>query len=468
MKYAYFNFRKWNNEQVLLTNDLGRWVFVSLSTLQAILLKTLDESDSSYNELLEKGFIYEGDADIYIEKHKDSLRDIKSYLLDATSLHIFVLTNECNARCVYCQAQSEASHRKGLMDADTAQKAVALAFQSPEPFLSIEFQGGEPLLNFSTIQVIVAEAEKKALETHKKVEFSLVSNLTLLNDEMITFLQEHKVNVSTSIDGPIALHNTNRPLCQGGGTYEGTIRGLKRLQEANVCIGAIETTTRYSFKYWKELIDEYRNLGLHNIFLRPLTPLGFANADWEKIGYTADEFVQFYKKALNYIIDVNRSGYYLSEGHAATFLQKILNGQGQNYMELRSPCGAAVGQMAYYYDGNVYTCDEGRMLAEMGDCAFQIGTVDDTYDSLMNGNVCKACCVASTLESTPTCSDCVYQPYCGTCPVLNYALDGDVFSKIPNNYKCQTYRGMLDCIFELLEENNLAVLDILYSWIDKT
>ena len=101
MKYAYFNFRKWNNEQVLLTNDLGRWVFVSPSTLQAILLNTLDESDSSYNELIEKGFIYEGDADIYIEKHKDALRDIKSYLLDATSLHIFVLTNECNARCVY-------------------------------------------------------------------------------------------------------------------------------------------------------------------------------------------------------------------------------------------------------------------------------------------------------------------------------------------------------------------------------
>ena len=38
MKYAYFNFRKWNNEKVLLTNDLGRWAFVSPSTFQAILL----------------------------------------------------------------------------------------------------------------------------------------------------------------------------------------------------------------------------------------------------------------------------------------------------------------------------------------------------------------------------------------------------------------------------------------------
>ena len=164
-------------------------------------------------------------------------------------------------------------------------------------------------------------------------------------------------------------------------------------------------------------------------------------------------------------LEINRQGYFLSEGHAATFLSKILLGQGKNYMELRSPCGAAVGQMAYYYDGNVYTCDEGRMLAEMGDRAFQLGTVEDTYDSLMNSNVCKACCVASTLEAAPTCSDCVYQPYCGTCPVLNYALDGDVFSKIPNHYKCQTYKGMLDAVFGLLNQKNPEIDNILDRWV---
>ena len=465
MKYTYFNFKKWNDQQILLTNDLGRWAFVSLPTFQAMLLHRLDSTDPSYAELLEKGFLYEDDADVYLERHSRALREAKGYLMDATSLHIFVLTNECNARCIYCQAQSTASHKKGLMSAETAKKAVNLAFRSPEPFLSIEFQGGEPLLNFDTLQVIVSEAEKKAAETRKKVEFSLVSNLNLLTEEMVRFFQEHHVSVSTSIDGPMRLHNTNRPLCQGGGTYEGTIRGLKRLQAADVCVGAIETTTRYSLNQWKELVDEYRALGLHSIFLRPLTPLGFANADWNQVGYTADEFITFYQKALAYVVEINRQGYFLPEGHAATFLSKILLGQGKNYMELRSPCGAAVGQMAYYYDGNVYTCDEGRMLAEMGDRAFQLGTVEDTYDSLMNSNVCKACCVASTSEAAPTCSDCVYQPYCGTCPVLNYALDGDVFSKTPNHYKCQTYKGMLDAVFGLLNQKNPEIDNILDRWV---
>ena len=36
MKYSYFNFKKWNEQQILLTNDLGQWAFVSLPTFQAM------------------------------------------------------------------------------------------------------------------------------------------------------------------------------------------------------------------------------------------------------------------------------------------------------------------------------------------------------------------------------------------------------------------------------------------------
>ena len=47
-----------------------------------------------------------------------------------------------------------------------------------------------------------------------------------------------------------------------------------------------------------------------------------------------------------------------------------------NYMELRSPCGAGVGQLAYYADGDIFTCDEGRMLHEMGQSTFRLGNVN--------------------------------------------------------------------------------------------
>lgn len=136
-----------------------------------------------------------------------------------------------------------------------------------------------------------------------------------------------------------------------------------------------------------------------------------------------------------------------------------------NYMELRSPCGAGVGQLAYYADGNIFTCDEGRMLHEMGQSTFKLGNVyKSTYRDLINNNICKTVCSASVLESLPTCCDCVYQPYCGTCPVVNYALEGDVIEKQPRGYKCSVYSGILDYLFTKFYENDDETMKILNSW----
>ena len=63
-----------------------------------------------------------------------------------------------------------------------------------------------------------------------------------------------------------------------------------------------------------------------------------------------------------------------------------------------------------------------------------------------------------------SCSECVYQPYCGICPVINYADTGDVYEKSPNNYKCQINKGILDCIFEKLYEDRDAI-EIFKGWI---
>lgn len=134
-------------------------------------------------------------------------------------------------------------------------------------------------------------------------------------------------------------------------------------------------------------------------------------------------------------------------------------------MELRSPCGAAVGQMAYYYDGNIYTCDEGRMLAEMGKSEFKLGNVDySNYDDLVDNDVCKITCQASVLEGLPGCSECVYMPYCGVCPVVNYAMEENIYSREINNYKCNIYKGMLDTIFELIDENPSA-MEVFEGWM---
>ena len=92
-----------------------------------------------------------------------------------------------------------------MMSKETAKKAVDIAMSCPTPCISIEFQGGEPLINFEVIKYIVEYADQMAIEKNKTVEYNLVSNLTLLTDEIIDYIRQHNIGVSTSIDGDKCL-----------------------------------------------------------------------------------------------------------------------------------------------------------------------------------------------------------------------------------------------------------------------
>lgn len=91
------------------------------------------------------------------------------------------------------------------------------------------------------------------------------------------------------------------------------------VQQQELQISAIQTTTRYSFPRYKELVNQYVAYGMTQIFIRPLTPLGYAEQHWDSIGYSPEEFLDFYKNILEYIIQLNKNGTFIAEGHAKIF-----------------------------------------------------------------------------------------------------------------------------------------------------
>ena len=459
-KLNYFNFKE-NENSYLITNDLGKYMFISKDDFADMVRKKKLNLDLSKN-LIEKGFIFEENEEVFATNQAMQLRKEKEYLFVSTTLHIFVVSKNCNFSCIYCQAGNLNQNNNYKMSKETAKKAVDVALQSPNNYLTFEFQGGEPLTNFDVIKYIVEYS--KSVCGNKKIEYNLVSNLTLLTDEMIEFFVRNNVSICTSIDGNKDLQNINRPYINKD-SYCETVKQIKKLQEKNIKVNAIETTTKYSLKKYKEIVDEYINLGLESIFVRPLTKLGKADNNWKNVGYESEEFIYFYKEILDYIIQKNKQGFFLSEGHSNIFLRKILLNEPVNYMELRSPCGGAIGQLAYYYDGNIYTCDEGRMLAEMGDDSFKLGNVyENTYKDLMQSDCTKTMCISSCIECLPYCNSCAYMPYCGTCPVINLAQDNNILAQNPKEYRCKIYGGILDILFNYIE-NEPDIVDVFKTWI---
>lgn len=461
MKLNYFNFKHFG-EDVLLTNDFGCHAFVSPAEFKRLIEKKIDLNSDLGKNLLDKKFIYDETTLEYSAFHKYDMRHIKSHVNIATSLHIFVVTTACNMNCVYCQANNGKNNSALFMTKEMAEKAVDIALSSPTEQLSFEFQGGEPLLNFNIIKHIVDYTE--SVKGCKSISYNIVTNLTLLTNEIIDFFCQYNFGVSTSIDGTKFVHNQNRPFLNGDGTFDIVADAVLRLRNRGLRVGAIQTTTREALKYPRELIHTYEALGFDSIFIRPLTPLGKASLRWEEIGYSPVEFIAFYTTALEELIEINKSGKFFKEDHASILLSRI-QGRFVNYMELRSPCGAGIGQLAYYADGNIYTCDEGRMLSEMGDATFCLGNVfSSTYESIINNGVCKTVCASSILETIPTCCDCVYQPYCGTCPVVNYAKYKDIIEKEPRGYRCKIYSGMLDFLFNILRGESEETIAIFNTW----
>ena len=463
----HFNFM-WRNGEVLITNDFGDYAFLSKDEFASFVSGKVQRESELYTLLSHKGFVTDENPNIFINERIGDLRNIKGYLFSATALHIFAVTNRCNQNCVYCQAKAPGSTLDGVMDVETGKKAIEVAMQSPANNLTFEFQGGEPLLNFDLILEMIRYSRELNLKYNKKLEYTIVTNLIALTDEKLQALIDNNVSICTSLDGCEIVHNHNRKLRSGEGTYQHVKKAIQRVRSAGKEVGAIETTTRFSLRYPVEIVDEYVSTGLSGIFLRPLTPLGFAKSFWDEVGYSAEDFIEFYKKAFTHILEINKRGIYFPELHATYFLRKMLHGDADNYMELRSPCGAGIGQMSYYYNGNVYTCDEGRMMGEAGDNIFLLGNVHkDSYDDMVGKKTCRATCAASVVESLPKCCDCAYHPYCGVCPVVAYSSNGDIFPRKPFDFRCKVYKCIMDILFDLLQKDNPEVMHILHSWIEE-
>ena len=229
-----------------------------------------------------KQVIADNNYEDVIEMLATKYRTKKHFLTQFTSLHMVVVTLRCNSNCSYCQvSKKDAEDLSYDMDKVTAKKVVEKIFESPSPNIKIEFQGGEPLLNFKIVKYIIEISEWKNIFKKKNLEFVICTNLTLINEKMLKWLKGHKIYISTSIDGPIALHNKNRPLQNTANSYDLVVEkiNLCRNYLGHDSVSALMTTSSYSIGKFKEIIDTYRELGFNSIFLRSLNPYGFAKRD---------------------------------------------------------------------------------------------------------------------------------------------------------------------------------------------
>ncbi|WP_217704944.1 His-Xaa-Ser system radical SAM maturase HxsB [Victivallis sp. Marseille-Q1083] len=448
----------------LLVNEVGDFLVVPAGTVARIVGRQIRPTEELYKDLIAAFFISESLIPEWLDLYAVRLRTRKAFLNEFTSLHIFVLTLRCNQNCIYCQASSQKQDAVGYdMPEVVLLYSIDLMFQSPAAALTMEFQGGEPSLVPELFRLAVETAERRKVECGKQITYVLCTNCVELSAEVLEICRQYHVLISTSLDGPENLHNHNRGRED---SYSRVTTGIARAREwlGEDRVSALMTAAPASLTKPHEIIDTYLELGFHSVFLRSLNPYGVAmqNLDWTEYG---ERFIAFYRKALDYIISLNRNGTVLVEELTLLFLRRILTPFSDGFVDLRSPSGLMSGVAVYHCDGYVYASDESRMLAACGDFQFRIGPVSESYEKLFHGIQVQDLADVNTVEGIAGCSDCAFQAYCGADPVRNYAVQQDRYGYRPASEVCKKCTAIIEHLFSLIIEREEEVMPVFRRWL---
>lgn len=185
------------------------------------------------------------------------------------------IVDGCNMRCMYCYADSGTYGMpfSYLSTEDLVEMFHDLLSFYPSGVKQICFFGGEPLLAFDSIRGFVEYVNTFCSKNSLAIpRFSIVTNATLINDEIATFFGEYNFIVSVSLDGKKEQNDRYRVFKDSyESSYEVVVDKLKILNKGGITVIGEGTLMpdffiNYEKGSVKEFIDHFINLGFQNYF----------------------------------------------------------------------------------------------------------------------------------------------------------------------------------------------------------
>ena len=348
--------------------------------------------------------------------------------------------HDCNLRCKYCFAdEGEYNGHKGVMSVETAKKAIDYVVKRSGPRRNIEIDlfGGEPTMIMDTIKEIIAYARENEKAWKKNVRFTMTTNATLLNEDMMDFMDKEMGNIILSLDGRKEVNDNVRIKVDGSGSYDDILPNIKRMIEKRdkskhyYVRGTFTGANTDFYEDVKAMVNE----GFREISIEPvvLEKGHFLELKEEHL----PEIFENYDKLYNEMVRRKKEGDEFNFYH----FNIDLNGGPCVYKRI-SGCGAGFEYVAITPQGEVYPCHQ-----FVGKEEFKLGDIyDDTYDAELGKKFKKA-----HIYNKPKCRECWARFYCsGGCQSNNFAFNGDM--NIPYEIGCKMQKKRIECAIALKAE----------------
>jgi SynChlorMet cassette radical SAM/SPASM protein ScmE len=329
------------------------------------------------------------------------------------------ITNRCNLRCTYC------SHFTGAGDVgqDLPKEEWLQFFEELNrcAVMNVTIGGGEPFCRKDLPELIEGIVSNR-------MRFNILSNGTLITDEMAAFLAStgRCDGVQISIDGSVP---TTHDACRGEGNFLKAMQGIKSLQNHDVSVSVRVTIHKHNVRdlenVAKLLLEE---VGLPSFSTNAASHMGLCRQNAEQVQLTTEDrslaMETLLKLEKKYNGRISATAGPLAEGRdwlemEKACQQKIEMIPGRGHL---SGCNGPMEKLAVRADGVIVPCDQ-MSHVELGrinrDNLQEVWQEDAALKRLRERH-------KIALSDFEFCQGCEYIPYCtGNCPALAYAILGE-------------------------------------------
>lgn len=325
------------------------------------------------------------------------------------------ITSKCNLRCKYCSHFST----PGDTDYDLPEEEWLKFFYELGQcaVMYVTFQGGEPFIRDDLKELIHGIVRNR-------MRFSILSNGTLINDDIAEFLASTRRcnSVQISIDGSIpAIHESFR----GKGTFALAIEGIRILQKYNVPVDVRVTIHRKNVRDLEGIARLLlEDIGIPGFSTNSASYMGLCRQNTEQVQLTVEERVmameQLLKLNIKYNGRITASAGPLAEGKTWLKMEKArfsLEDNGGYLIGCRGP----MNTLAVRADGVIVPCSQ---LSHIPLGRINHDDLQEIWQNHPELNRLRERCHIP-LSDFEFCKGCDYINNCtGSCPALAYSQLG--------------------------------------------
>lgn len=335
------------------------------------------------------------------------------------------VTHRCNLACGYCFAERLTGDRACDMTGETAGKALDFLFEKSHGVnrLQVDFFGGEPLMVIDVVKDAVKHGRILEKNSEKQFLFTLTTNATLLTPEIIDFIEENRISLILSLDGPEGVNDKFRKYRNGGGSFSQIIKNIRsvrdRLKPDDYYIRGTYTAETPDIL---ETLKFFDSEGFYNVSLEPVSASGDKSYAFSE--ESLREILDSYHKAARWMLDKNLKFYHFNlETDNPLCLTRRITG-----------CGAGVEYMAVDPAGDLYPCHQ---FVEFEN--FRLGSVYRGIENREMSDLFRN----STLYGKEGCGSCWARFYCGGgCHFQHFITNGSIDK--PARFQCDIFKGRLE------------------------